>query len=439
MVPLLLLAHSCISENEEVIISNSDFDTNNQFENVDISLLQAVENANFIYRDIDGDRPRVRRISDVRLITTSDLSRSNQATRSSSEDDGVVYIVNYENNDGYAILAADEQLPPVIMIGDEGNFSTDDFIEYINNNSNTRSEEGGESPEELQYELIGNSLLPQLPSLPVTGGRTDTTIILKCLPLVKTKWGQGQPYNMYAVENGVTCKAGCLPVAISQTLAALCYRHNFRPTARIHEDYTIDWKTINRQIFQDSIRYSHETPGAQAAATLIRAVGVEIDAEYGTSITEAYPTEIVPLFQKIGITDAQRVNNNDITDIEIFDMIVNHNYPVLCDAYTIDNSSSTGYSGHAFVLDGWVRLQYTTILLGASTIGGNQAENDYRQDTFDLVHVNFGWSGACDGYYLLNAFDVSSNEFDDYNEDDDIEYNLNYKFNLNVNYTTYNL
>ena len=41
------------------------------------------------------------------------------------------------------------------------------------------------------------------------------------------------------------------------------------------------------------------------------------------------------------------------------------------------------------------------------------------QRRFDLLHINLGWGGSCDGYYLPGSFDLSSNEFGEYDEEND--------------------
>lgn len=65
--------------------------------------------------------------------------------------------------------------------------------------------------------------------------------------------------------------------------------------------------------------------------------------------------------------------------------------------------------------------------------------SDNVQHKFDLVHVNFGWNGTCDGYYLPGAFDTTSNEFNEYAESNDIDVIRSYDYSLNVYYITYDL
>lgn len=40
----------------------------------------------------------------------------------------IVYIVNFENNEGYAVLAADDRLASVIAITETGNLTPEEFV-----------------------------------------------------------------------------------------------------------------------------------------------------------------------------------------------------------------------------------------------------------------------------------------------------------------------
>lgn len=83
-------------------------------------------------------------------------------------------------------------------------------------------------------------------------------------------------------------------------------------------------------------------------------------------------------------------------------------------------------------------MEYTCLTYQVGDMN-QSAIPDPIQKQFDLVHVNFGWGGSADGYYLPHAFDISDSEFDDYHEDNDIVNNTNINYNLLVKYMMYNL
>lgn len=98
-------------------------------------------------------------------------------------------------------------------------------------------------------------------------------------------------------------------------------------------------------------------------------------------------------------------------------MIVNKNYPIPTQAL---KSNHAGF-GHSFVIDGWLRLEYSvlTYLMVEEAPGLIRRKPDNLQFNFDLAHVNFGYGGDLDGYYLPGAFDSSRDEFRDYAEEND--------------------
>ena len=106
--------------------------------------------------------------------------------------------------------------------------------------------------------------------------------------------------------------------------------------------------------------------------------------------------------------------------------IISTNYPVTARA---NDSEST--EAWAFILDGWLRLEYSVLRFVAQDLG---VTTDNVQEQFDLVHVNFGQDGLYDGYYLPDAFDLTQDKYREYAEDHDTSEDTICVYNLNVEY-----
>ncbi len=404
-----------------------------------LSVEQAMNNMNFVYRNFEGKEHKIRKIRKVEMLTTGNL-RPTSLTRSGlgedAEDQPLAYVVNFEEEAGYAILAADAQLPPIIMLGDEGNFSTQNYLEFLQR-TETRSGDSDFDPsnvQDLQYAIVTNSLI--LPGGDHTfnpeAGCMDTTILVKCWPLVKTKWGQYAPYNHYApLEEGCGNKsvAGCVPVAVAQILASVAYHHNYRTaysaTDAAGTTYSADWITLSKIIDADTVKYysSQLTPGALKVAELIRAVGVSVDATYRCydhNGTSSNINQAANLFSSLNL--AESVSIIDFSKEDARSMIVNDLRPV----YT--RASSGGDYGHAFIMDGWMTMEYTKQVI---TPPMTSPTIDLKHYQFDLVHVNFGWDGRCDGYYIPRQFDTSQIKFDEWADENDIP-SVSYDYNYNL-------
>lgn len=405
-----------------------------EFTETSLTIDQAVKSMDFVQRNIDGNNHRKKTIRNVDLLTTLDI-KANAVTRVSGNetaDQPLAYVVNFENEEGYAILAADTNLPPVIMLGDEGNFSTEKYLDFVQGNT-TRA--GGEltEVEDMQYTMITNSIVFPTPTPMAPNNPRDTAVMVRCLPLVPTKWGQRAPYNYYAkTDDNQTAKAGCVPVAFAQTLASLSYHHNFTPSVEIDPDYPVNWTLINSQIANGTIKYNSDdtSNGALNAASLIRAVGNGVEAQYGIDKTSANTFEIANELNRMGCTNTSFKIKDSVTTNDLFTMIVSRNTPIPTRASHRITTDSLAH--HAFILDGWLRLEYTgDVIIGLNIIS--------KRHQSDLVHVNFGWNGICDGYYLPTAFNLSTSSNDEYVEDNDILAHGNYNFNIDVAYVLYNL
>lgn len=76
------------------------------------SLEEGLEIADILFSNMDGETRSVAR-------TVKSVETINQATRSSSPE-STFYIVNYDNNEGFALLSADKRLEAVFAIAEEG-------------------------------------------------------------------------------------------------------------------------------------------------------------------------------------------------------------------------------------------------------------------------------------------------------------------------------
>ena len=128
-------------------------------------------------------------------------------------------------------------------------------------------------------------------------------------------------------------------------------------------------------------------------------------------------------------------NSNSLKGNSI-NMIINNNYPV-----NVKARDEATNEGHSFIFDGWLRLEYS--LLGFSQVEVLPGVQELREDNFqhrmDLVHINFGWNGRCDGYYLPDAIDLTEAKYAEYAEDADIVLTSYRVYNLNIGYIIYSL
>lgn len=170
-------------------------------------------------------------------LTRSDNSHERAANK--------IYIVNYDNDQGYVIISADNRLPEVLGYSDNGNI-TDDMA---NPGLKMMLEElalmsiigpGGDSihpgPDGYYREL--HSIHSGAWSTSYTRG-----------PMVSVAWKQDFPYNIdiYCPLHGYDACAciGCTNVAVAQILSKWGIPHQAY-SIRYNRTYSLEWERIRQ-------------------------------------------------------------------------------------------------------------------------------------------------------------------------------------------------
>lgn len=202
-------------------------------------------------------------------------------------------------------------------------------------------------------------------------------------PLVTTKWNQDAPYNNMAPQVGSsTCYTGCVATAFAQVLnyhewpakgvGTHSYTWNSTTLSFDYANTTFDWANM-----LDSYEGTSTDEQKNAVATLMYAAGVSVDMSYGTSSSGAVTREVGKALQTYFDYDPcvsyfqRSYYSSKEWNQAVYDQLKNYG-PVI---FSGRNSSG----GHAFVCDG------------------------YGSDGY--FHINWGWGGQSDGFFLLTALD----------------------------------
>lgn len=217
-------------------------------------------------------------------------------------------------------------------------------------------------------------------------------------PLLKTKWGQGDPFNCKCPSNGKqTAVAGCVPVAMAQVLnfyhqdrkgnGSLYYSHLDSET-EYDIDYsstTYDWKNMLNEYDTNASKEQKDAVGK-----LILECGIASKAKYGYNETGA----------TLPFVALNKYYNYDC-------MFVPREYSYSWDMFT--------YSDYYISTKKWMTMiqdeleagrpiiySATDVEGGAGVIVDPATSHCFILDGIDdqnYVHVNWGWSGSMDGYY----------------------------------------
>ena len=271
----------------------------------------------------------IRRVKNVTTVSPEALSPGGTRSEATADVEDLLYIVNFENEAGYAILGADDRLEPVYAVVDEGSLTTEEFRYAV-----TVTPEQAEADGELVFPLQmvaqaaiggvdtgggGNGIVGG----PITDiehwwpeGQQPVGIDYEPWEtkeqsgiLLKTRWNQTKPYNyLCPIENGKNCFAGCVPVAVAQILVfnALNYNKKF---------YQIGDQLLNEAMWlniEEAVTHpqlvkpvvSGESMNAQtwAVAYFINKMGEAVGAKYHSDDggSPAPTKNVVKLLQHLG-------------------------------------------------------------------------------------------------------------------------------------------
>ena len=277
---------------------------------------------------IHGEAPSLKRVSLPQSIGLDELVPCYVFTRSSGN--------------GFAIIAADDAVAPLIGYSLDGTFRSDSLpcaLKHL-------LSQGRISGVNCASGAPRNKLGPTEPGNVVVA------------PHIATQWNQGTPYNWLTptyTSNGKTehYVTGCVPTAAAQVMNY--YRW---PQASYYRPY--DWGKM-RNVYSYTVPYTHQE--GMAVATLARDLGVMMGSSYSSSGTSTY----VPSgYLEIPGYKSTRIKTLD----EVKEFVAKG--PVFI--------SIGGGISHAVIVDGL--------------------------DDNDFYHVNWGWGGQCDGYYNLKDMGI---------------------------------
>lgn len=285
------------------------------------------------------------------------------------------YAFNIGEQNGFVLVSADDRTPAILGYASKGTYNVDDMPE------NMRAWLQGYA-DQMDY-------LEKHPGANVlsTAQLDEHTPIA---PMLTSTWNQSSPYNnMCPFDGGYRSVTGCVATAMAQVL--YYHRYPAQTTATIPAYTTetngisvdeigitsIDWNNM-----LDNYTGSETTLQKKAVANLMKLCGASVEMDYSSSSSGASGFMAEPALKNYFGYDASTfmADRSDYRAKEWNDLVYDelaNNRPVF---YT---GQSLG-GGHAFVIDG------------------------YDEDGY--FHVNWGWGGYCDSYFLLSILDPDSND-----------------------------
>ena len=308
-----------------------------------------------------------------RLISVKgekNLPKRVAASRISDADPSTYYIFSGSNGKGFAIIAAEDNVRPILGYSADGQLPADGELplpltQWLSNISKQiqKAREDGiqQSPdvaEQWRAASVGNTVVQ----------------------LETAQWGQGYPFNSKCpLDENTKSATGCVPTAYAILMRYYEYpergKGNTPQYTTSTKGITVASKSLDHTYYWSNMPLSGNYSSTQAnnIATLMADIGAALQVDYTKENTNGKLGQGV-LFSNFdyhpGIARRKEAYSAD----EWGDMMRNElklQRPIIYRAANVEQG------GHAFMLDGYT-------------------DNNY-------FAVNWGWGGYCNGFFTLDA------------------------------------
>ncbi len=331
-------------------------------------MLSATLTAGAVHLTPEQALSRVEAFSTVRKITGS--AQFTLAHTGKAGGESFLYVFNHGDN-GFIVISADDRMPALLGYSDNGAFNLSEASPEL---KWWLGQYAAQAELNLQSE---NLLKASSPS-----SRAPKASIPEML---STRWDQDEPYNLYCPsDKGRKCVTGCVATAMSQVIKYYGYPVNGKGTASYawggdnlsfdYSDANFDYQNMLDEYPRNADNSSKEQK--MAVAKLMYACGVSVKMNYSSKSSGASDIFIA----------------NALTEYFNYDK-------------GIQNLKRDYFSD-----EDWNDIIYSELEAGRPVIYGGQSEDGGHEFVCDgyedgYYHINWGWSGYGNGWFLLSSLD----------------------------------
>lgn len=313
----------------------------------------------------------------LQLVYKADTKSGNPAT--AVQPSTLFYIFNASST-GFVVVAGDDNVTPILGYSDHGTFDPQNMPQNV-----AKWFEGYKS--EIRYIIenniqANNEIAAEWRALK-NGEAINASVKAPSAvnPLMQTQWNQSPYFNSLCPGGSVT---GCVATAMAQIMKYWNYPatgsgfHSYN-----HNTYGTLSANFGSTTYQWSSMPNVVNSSNNAVATLMYQVGVSVDMDYSPQSSGAYV-----------ITDQSPVTN--------------------CAEYALKTyfgykNTLKGVQRSSYTETQWINLLKTEldasrpILYAGFGSGGGHCFVADGYDNNSYFHFNWGWGGAYDGFFQINA------------------------------------
>ena len=283
------------------------------------------------------------------------------------------YIFNSVGG-GFVVVAGDDRVPQVLGYSESGTFTPGSLPLAMQ-----------DWMDEMNREI---AFLQAHRGVPV---HQPVKQVAPVEPLMTTFWDQGWPYNLLCPTYGNGANqavTGCVATAMAQIMnyhqwplqgtGSHSYRCNVNDTDPVTLSVDFSQSVYDWDKMLDYYDTNSSEESCYAVAKLMSDAGISIDMNYGASSGAQEVAVLTALSKYFGYSNRHYLLQRDLFGADEWDKLlmdeIRAGRPILYCGYSYTQGS---LGGHAFVFDGF--------------------------DADGLFHVNWGWGGSSDGYFIVSV------------------------------------
>ena len=276
------------------------------------------------------------------------------------------YVFNADDGSAFVIVAGDDRAADVLAYGTHA-------IDLENLPCNMQWM--------LNHYKQQMDFLHSHPDVSLNAASRQNSVVVS--PLISCTWNQRSPfYNQCPTSGTQHCLTGCVATAMAQVM----YYWKYPAQAPAMDGYTSEINGMSVEALPggtfdwDNMLDVYPTNATadqkNAVAMLMRYCGQACHMSYGANASGAYSDDELEGMKTFGYNEAAALLDRDDFSADEWAAMIEEQLaagcPILYGGVDADKNA-----GHAFVVDG---------------CGGG------------MYHINWGWSGSGDGYFVLDAF-----------------------------------
>lgn len=318
--------------------------------------------------------------------------------------DTLLYVVNFADNNGFAVIPAMRGAPELLAVTECGHFNPTDSTDVPAFNYWYRNVVSILAAGDM-FEVDTTGMYTKIP-LPDDRSKNkserDTVWYAKVPPRLTVAWGQGG--SNFGTCEGLECPnriAGCANTAVAMVMSYVEKPSNMilgykKDAPSIY----LDWMELKKYCSTNGDRLilfpTSDYPIRERLSQLCRELGYRANSDYSSpEQTSTNSTNVLVVLNGLGI-----LNGYDWSSGSGF-----YSIKTMDNSIALVRGATDDNSGHMWVEDGALDFKIRTRNYESDDNGKTwRLVKTILSDEYKYIHRNWGWYNRCNGVFLIDDF-----------------------------------